>query len=94
MAVASLIISIAGFILSFIFGFPVSYFLGPPIGAVFGIISVIFGAIAFKGAKTNLTKTALVISIILLVVSVIRIFSLLTCVGRVASCIGCIAAGL
>lgn len=93
MAIASLAISIAGFILSFIFGFPISYFLGPPVGTAMGIVSLIFAAIAFKAKKSNLTKAALIISLILLAVSVIRIFSLISCAGRIGSCIGCIASG-
>lgn len=93
MAIASLIISAAGFILSFVFGFPVSYIFGPPIGTGFGIGAVILGAIAFKSAKTNLSKIALIVSLILLVISVIRIFSLVSCAGRISSCLGYLTGG-
>jgi len=93
MAIASLIVSIAGIVLSFLIGFPFNYIIGPAIGVSMGIVGLVLAAVARKKEKTTLTTAALVISTIIIAVCVIRAISFATCVGRVSSCVAGLIAG-
>lgn len=87
MAIASLIISIAGLVFSFILGFPLNYFLGPIVGLVMGIVGLILAAIAHRQKRANISKAALIVSAIVTGICAVRFISVITCMGRITSCV-------
>lgn len=88
MAVVSIIISALGLVLSFILGFPLSLVIGPYIGLPLGLVGLVLAIIARKNQKSNLTLAALIISIIVVGICLVRIFSFASCAGRIAGWIG------
>lgn len=88
MAVVSIVVSILGFILSFIIGFPLSMVIGPYIGVAFGLVGLVLAIIAHKKQKSNVTAAALVISIIVTGICLVRVFTFASYMGRIAGCIG------
>ena len=84
-AIVTICISAIGFVLGFALGFPLNFLVGPFVGLLFGIVSLILGIIAFGKGRSNLSAVALIMGIALPVVSVIRIFSLVSCVGGMIS---------
>lgn len=92
MAIASIIISSVGLVLSFIIGFPWSYFFGPIIGMVFGIVGLILASVAHRQNKSGVSKAGIIISSIVLGFSVIRAISVASCVSRVSGCVSTLIA--
>lgn len=88
MAVVSIIVSLVGLVLSFVLGFPLSLVIGPYIGMAFGFAGLALAIVARKKQKSNVTTAALVISIIVTGLCVVRVFTFASCVGRIAGMIG------
>lgn len=85
MAIASIIVSVAGIVLGFLLGFPLSMLVGPFVGIVFGIIGLVLGIFAFRAKRTKTSAAALVIGIAVPAISVIRVMALASCVGGLVS---------
>lgn len=90
MAIAALVLGIAGLVLSFVPGISI-------VGPICAIVGVILGAIARKKAKeanepTGMATAGMILSIITLVISVIVVIATIACIGAIGSAIG--AAGL
>ncbi len=89
MAIASIIVSLVGLVLSFVLGFPVSLLIGPYVGLPFGLVGILLSVIALKSKHPNAAKAGLIISIIVTAICVIRALSFASCIGKIAgSCIG------
>lgn len=88
MAVVSIIVSLVGLVLSFILGFPLSLVIGPYVGTAIGIVGLVLAIFARKKQKSGPATAALVISIIVTGISLVRVFTFATCVGRIAGLIG------
>lgn len=88
MAVVSIIVSIFGLIASFILGFPLSLLIGPYVGLGIGGAGLALAILARRKKKANVTNAALIISIVVLAICVIRILSFFSLVGNVAGLIG------
>lgn len=88
MALAAIIVSGAGAVLSFILGFPLGMFLGPPIGIVFGVVGLVLAMVADKRKKPKLKLWAVIVSAAVLGISIARLASLLSCAGRMSGILG------
>lgn len=85
MAIASIIVSVAGIVLGFLLGFPLSMLVGPFVGIVFGIVGLVLGIFAFKAKRTKVSVAALIIGIAVPAISIIRVMTLASCVGGLIS---------
>ncbi|MEG1473869.1 MAG: hypothetical protein RSC25_07095 [Christensenella sp.] len=84
MAVVSIIISAVGIVLSFVLGFPLSLIIGPYVGTAMGIIGLVTAIIARKKQRSVVANVALIISIIVTGISVVRIFTFASCMGKIS----------
>lgn len=84
MAVVSIIVSILGLIASFILGFPLSMIFGPYVGLGIGGVGLVLAILSRKKQKSKVINAALIISIIVLAICVIRIVSLFSLAGNIA----------
>ena len=84
-AIISIIVSAVGFVLSFALGFPFSLVIGPYVGLPFGVVGLILSIFAVKKKRSTLSAVALIMGIALPIVSVVRIFSFVSCVGGIIS---------
>ena len=83
MGIASIIVSLLGFVLSFILGFPLSYFIFPFIWLAIGGVGLVRCSVARANQRSIVTNAALIIGIIVVAVSILRMISLMTCVTGV-----------
>ena len=84
MAIISIIVSLVGFAASFLLGFPLSYLAGPFIGFAAGAAGFVLGIIARTGQRTAVSFAAFAIGLIVLAVSILRMVSLMACIGGIA----------
>ncbi len=86
MAIAALVLGIAGLVLSFVPGISIA-------GPIAAIVGVILGAVARKKAKdagepTGMATAGMVLSIITLVISAIVVIATIACVGAIGASLG------
>ncbi|MDL2238248.1 hypothetical protein LJC56_10575 [Christensenellaceae bacterium OttesenSCG-928-K19] len=89
MAIASIIVSVAGIVLSYALFFPLSLLVGPFIGLVMGIIGLILALVAHKRKKSKAAVAGIIIGAIVTGLCVLRTASLVSCIG----CIGNLISG-
>ncbi|MEA5002276.1 MAG: hypothetical protein VB081_02120 [Christensenella sp.] len=82
MAVVSIIVSIFGLIASFVLGFPLSLIIGPYVGIGIGGAGLVLALLSRRKQKSNVVNAALIISIIVLAICVIRIISFVSFTGN------------
>ncbi len=91
MAIASVVTGLAGIVLSFILGFPVSLVIGPYVGIALGIVGLALAVIARRKQKSGMSMAGLIIGAAVVAISILRIVAFVNCVGNIAACIGGLA---
>lgn len=87
MAIASIIVSLFGLVMSFILGFPLSYLIGPYVGIVIGAVGLVLGIVSIVRKRSNVTLAALIIGIAVVLICLFRIIAMFSLIGGIAGLI-------